>query len=128
MCMRYMGVDYGTKKIGVAVSDERGVMAFPLCVVPNDGNKALFGIIRKEGPSALVIGESKNLSGADNVLAQSVRELVTDITLEFGVPVHLVPEHFTSIEARRNTKTALADASAAALLLQGFLDTQEQTS
>lgn len=126
--MRYIGIDYGTKKIGIAVSDERGVMAFPLSVVPNDHNKTLFETIRAENPSAVVIGESKNLAGDDNTLAESVRELVTDITLEFGLPVHLVPEHFTSVEAKRNTKKALADASAAALLLQGFLDTQHQTS
>lgn len=127
--MKYLGIDYGTKKIGVARSDESGVMAFPVSVIPNDaGHKTLFALIAQEQPDVIVIGESKNLVGTDNPLATAIGELVTDMTLEFGVPVHTAPEHFTSVEARRNTKRELADASAAALILQGFIDTQTKNN
>lgn len=121
--MKYLGVDYGTKKIGIARSDESGSLAFPVAVVPNDAqHKTLYELITKEQPDIIVIGESKNLNGTANALTDVITELVTDLTLEFGIPVHTAPEHFTSIEARRNTKYELADASAAALILQGFLD------
>lgn len=124
--MKYIGIDYGSKKIGIARSDASGTMAFPLSVIPNDAqHKTLFALITKENPDAIVIGESKNLDGADNALTNAITELVTDLTLQFGVPVHTAPEHFTSIEAKRNTKKELADASAAALILQGFIDTQK---
>lgn len=121
--MKYLGIDYGTKKIGIARSDESGTMAFPVSVIPNDArHKTLFALIAKEQPDVIVIGESKNLDGAHNAITETITALVTDITLEFGVPVHTAPEHFTSVEAKRNTKKELADASAAALILQGFID------
>lgn len=124
--MKYLGIDYGSKKIGIARSDASGTMAFPVSVIPNNTNhKTLFEVIQKENPDAIVIGESKNLNGNHNALTGAITELVTDITLQFGIPTHTAPEHFTSVEAKRNTKKELADASAAALILQGFIDTQK---
>ena len=124
LLMKYMGIDYGTKKVGIAVSNEDGTMAFPREVVPNDEKllAALVTFIEKEHIEAIVIGHSLDRTGAPNKVQSAVEELIGDLTLEVGVPIHLEPEQYTTQAALRlqgrNDKT---DASAAALILDSYL-------
>lgn len=125
--MRYLGIDYGTKRVGIALSDETGMMAFPHSALPNDAKMkdALFKIIRENNVGTIVIGHSVDNKGIANPVHEAANELVLDITLETGLPVHLEPEWYTTQEATRfQGKTALKDASAAAIILDSFLRKQ----
>ena len=121
--MRFLGIDYGTKRIGIAISDESGRLAFPKIVVKNNGE--LFGkierILSEEKVSEIVIGESLDFAGLPNVLAKEVDFFVSKTGKKFGLPVHLEKEFLTSVEARRYQEGQV-DASAAALILQRYLD------
>jgi putative Holliday junction resolvase len=131
--MRYLGVDYGSSKIGLALSDERGTMGFPHAIVPNTPRliDELCALIAKENVGAVVIGESRNLAGGENPIAKDARALGETITARAGVPVFYESEVFTSAEARRAPekegksrapkKHANVDASAAALILTSYL-------
>ena len=122
--MRRMGIDYGTKKIGIALTDESGVMAFPYEVVPNDSNfkKYLENLIAEKSVKEIVIGESLDNSGKPNSVHGAVEELITDITLSHGIPVHLEPEQYTTKQASRITgQNPNTDAAAAALILDSFI-------
>jgi putative Holliday junction resolvase len=131
--MRYLGVDYGTKKIGLALSDEGGGMGFPHAIIPNTPRllDELCALIAKEDVGAVVIGESRDLAGGENPIAKGARALGTELTERSGVPVFYESEVFTSALARRmpekQEKTRATkrrgdvDASAAALILTSYL-------
>lgn len=122
--MRYLGIDYGTKRVGLALSDESGQMAFPFKILDNTPNlpKELETLIETEKVGAVVIGHSLDKNGEDNPVQANIKELVTDLTLATGLPVHLEPEQFSTQEAKqiqgKNDKT---DASAAAIILNSYL-------
>jgi putative holliday junction resolvase len=132
--MKYIGIDYGTKRIGLAVSDDNGRIAFPLTVV-EAGPKALGDIselIKKNGVQKIIIGESKDLQGEANLLQEDIEQFKKDIAELSGLPVEYEREFFTSALAARqfapdgsrgkNPEHKDLDASAAALLLQSYLD------
>ena len=122
--MRLMGIDYGTKNVGIALSDESGVMAFPKVVLSN--NAALFknivSIIIKERVGQIIIGHSLDRNGKPNAVHAEVEALMLDLTLKTGLPIHLQSEHY-SIQAaiQLQGKNANTDASAAALILDSFI-------
>lgn len=131
--MRYLGVDYGSKKIGLALSDESGAMGFPHSIISNTPKliEELCALIAKENVGAVVIGESRNLAGGENPIAKDARTFGALITERAGVPVFSESEVFTSAEARRAPAKELksrapkrhpaVDASAAALILTSYL-------
>ena len=119
-----MGIDYGLKKIGVAVSDENAQMAFPKAVIVNDKN--LIGEIEKicknDNIGAIVLSESQNKNGKPNVIMGKITEFKKILENELGLPVFFQNESFTTVEARRYNDIENADASAAALILQRYLE------
>jgi putative holliday junction resolvase len=122
--MRKLGIDYGTKKVGLAMTDESGSMAFPHSVIPTtpDLLKKLISLIEKEKIGEIVIGHSLDRNGQPNAVHASVEELMLDLTLETGLPVHLQPEQYTTQAAiKLQGKTAMTDAAAAALILDSFI-------
>lgn len=126
--MKRLGIDYGSKKIGLAVTDDGGTMAFPLEVVQNDGKfvKYLEKIVDEKAVQEIVIGHSLNNRGEANSIHAAVEELMTDITLHIGIPVHLEPEQYSTQEARQiQGVSALNDASAAAIILNSFISKQK---
>ena len=123
-----MGIDYGKKRVGVALSDTNGRVAFPETILKNDATfmPTLLALIEKKEVKAIVLGHSKNLDGSDNALQVSVNELMTDLTLATGLPVHLEAEFFSTQEAKRwQGKTEHLDAQAAAIILDRFLVKQQ---
>ncbi|PCI21385.1 Holliday junction resolvase RuvX [Candidatus Wolfebacteria bacterium] len=123
--MRYLGVDYGSKKIGIAHSDENGSLAFPHSILPNNDSiiDAFREIIKEEDISTIVIGESLNDSGDPNIIMKEISTFKEILEKEFGLPVELEKEFLTSFEARRfQSGKKEVDASAAALILQRYLD------
>ncbi|MDB5190435.1 MAG: methionyl-tRNA synthetase/methionyl-tRNA synthetase C-terminal region/beta chain [Parcubacteria group bacterium] len=128
--MKYIGIDYGTKKTGVAFSDDAGQMGFPhgtLITTPRLPEE-LAALIKEKGAEAIVMGESRNFSGNDNPVAEDARKLGDELAKLAGIPVHFEPETYTTQEARRYPDGSRmegspdVDASAAALILTGFFE------
>ncbi len=145
--MKYLGIDYGTRRIGVAVSDESATLAFPLGVVPTSPElrgasvKEVCDIARENAVVGVVMGESKNYGGEANPVMKEVEKFKAALEAE-GLNVMYEPEFMSSMAAARqfapptpsrlrgtgestrkaNPNQELLDASAAALILQNFLD------
>jgi putative holliday junction resolvase len=122
--MRKMGIDFGSKKVGIAFTDESGSMAFPHGVVPNDAKllKTIETLIEEKRVGEIVIGYSLNKDGKENKIHSSVEEFMMDLTLAVGIPIHLEPEQYSTQQAIRiQGKTAQTDAAAAAIILDSFI-------
>jgi putative Holliday junction resolvase len=137
-----MGIDYGTKRIGVAISDENGNLSFPREIVPNDVDafKKIGDILKVENVSEIIIGESVDFSGRLNALSIRIEIFIKELETKFKLPIHKQKEFLTSVEARhskdskkdlspsqahsrlKDKKRGRVDASAAALILQRYLD------
>jgi putative Holliday junction resolvase len=125
--MKRMGIDYGSKKIGIALTDDSGSMAFPHEVVPNNDDFLSYieALVEERGVCEIVIGHSLNNQGEPNAIHQAVEEFMTDITLSIGIPVHLEPEQYSTQQAKQiQGKSDLTDASAAAIILDSFITKQ----
>lgn len=142
--MKLLGIDYGTKRVGIALSDDEGHLAFPCSVITSQGkpfsNSAWIEylvdkvkkICKKEGVAVIVIGESRDFKQNENPIMPAVRVLKAVLEKETGLPVHFEPEMFTSLQARRAPakqektrrpqKRKDVNAAAAALILQGYID------
>jgi len=160
--MKFLGIDYGTKRIGIAISDENTSISFPKEIIINsaDALERIGRILTKESIGAIVIGESVDFSGKLNPLSAKIEDFISELRAEFGLPIHKQKEFLTSVEARRHSsfaqgfgrtqqdfggqarrlksggkinptqahsrikqaKSERADANAAALILQRYLD------
>ncbi|MEK7065791.1 MAG: RuvX/YqgF family protein, partial [Patescibacteria group bacterium] len=123
-----IGIDYGTKRTGIAVSDDAETMAFPYGVweTKKDITQEIISFARERGASAVIIGESRDFSGNLNPIAKDIERLVHTLKTELSVPVYYEPEFLTSQEAARiQGEGAATDASAAALILQSFMEKQK---
>ena len=122
--MKLMAIDYGSKRVGIASTDETGKFALPRAVWPND-DKLLDKILEfkeKEGIEKIVIGESKNFKGGPNPIQKEIEEFKKTLETR-GISAVYHPEIMTTVEARRiQGNTEFTDASAAALILRNFLD------
>lgn len=131
--MRYLGIDYGSSKVGLALSDEGGTMGFPHAVISNTPRLVdeLCALIAEKNVTAVVIGESRTLRGGANPIAKDAHLLGDTLAERAGIPVLYESEVFTSIEAQRAPQKAprsrspkrrqVIDDSAAALILTSYL-------
>ena len=118
--MKFLGVDVGTKKVGIAYSDDSGTVAFPLKVVDReDAVTQVLQVIDEKKIDAVVVGESKNLQLQDNAVMKEVLFIQKELK-QRGVRIFLEPEFFSTQAAKRLGKGR--DDEAAAIILQGFLD------
>lgn len=125
---RYLGIDYGTKRVGIAVSDPEGQLAFPHVVLKTTPKLAqeIADICRENSVGTIVMGESKDYSGKDNNIMPAARDLTKDLEKETGVTVIFHPEFMTSMQAAHiQGEGEMLDASAAAIMLQSYLDLNE---
>lgn len=134
--MRILGIDYGTKRIGLALSDDNGKIAFPHSVIRNSKNAVseVTNLIQKEGVSQVVIGKSINSDGQENAVEILSRDFGDELSK--SIPVVYIDERFSSHEARlrefgkadnmaRKIKKVLfnkIDDHAAQVILQRYLD------
>ena len=124
MLMRILGIDYGSRRIGIALSDEGCQFALPLLTINNSKNLLtdVTDIAIKNNIKEIVMGESKNYMGEANTILPESLNFKMDLEAK-GFIVHLEPEFMTSANAERfQGKNKDLDASAAALILQSFLD------
>lgn len=132
--MRCLGIDFGTRRIGLAFGDDLGV-ATPLPALvsaePEKRWAALLEIARTRRVTDVVVGHPLNMDDSIGPKAKEAEQLAERLRAELGVPVHLVDERLTSYEAestiakskRREVRASgLIDSRAATLILQDFLD------
>lgn len=122
---KILGIDYGTKRVGLALSDTSGTLAFPYDVVRN--TRELTNIIKNiceaEGVVRIVMGESKDLKGTPNSVMGAITHFIEDFKQVSSIPIVLQEEFFTSVEADKiSPSKEHRDAQAAALILQRYLD------
>ncbi len=132
--LRCLGLDYGTRRIGLAYGDELGVATpLPALVASDPGQRwaALAAVIRERRITDLVLGQPLNMDGTEGPMAREVAALAERLRAEFGLPVHLADERLTSYEAeasippsrRRAVRASgLVDSRAAAILLGDYLE------
>jgi len=130
--MRYLGIDYGEKRIGLALSDEVGDFAYPLVVLSPFGRSLverennliseICKICKENNVKEIVVGESKDFDQKENYIMLEIKPFIKSLEEETGLPVRLHPEFMTSQEAERlQGHNDMQDASAAALILKHFL-------
>jgi putative holliday junction resolvase len=133
--MRILGIDHGTKRIGLAISDELGVIAQPLEFVPAEPFDKFLArlkeIIREKEVELLLVGMPRNMDGSYGPAALKVQEFVAVLNETLGIPIKMWDERLTSAQAnrfliqanvRREKRKEKVDKTAAAILLQSYLD------
>ena len=129
---RYLGIDYGAKRVGLAISDGLGLTARPLDVVArSEIADCVADIASTHEVEKLIIGLPTGLGGHEGSSAQGARELGQELSARTGLPVEYVDEKFTSRLAegvlldsgmRRRKRRETVDKVAAAIILQTYLD------
>lgn len=133
--MRTLGIDYGSTRVGLALSDEMGMLATPLETVEQSACLArIREVIRERRVQRIVIGLPRNMDGSEGPAAQRVREFIRSLVAETGLEVIAWDERLTtrSVErmlidadvSRKKRKTVI-DKLAAQQILQGYLDAQD---
>ena len=130
---KILAIDYGKKRIGIAISDSKKSIAFPLKTIEN---KEIFlylkEIIQSEKIEAIVLGEPKALNNKENILFLEVINFRKKIISLFSLPVHLVDERFSSkiaskiildanIKKMKRRDKSLLDKVSASLILETYL-------
>lgn len=132
---RLLGLDIGGRRIGVAVSDELGMIASPVGMIDRQGDVAaqLRKLVADYGASRLVAGLPVGLSGREGPQAEETREIADALAAEVGLPLEYWDERLTTSIAeqtliaqgtRREKRKQKIDAVAAAVILQSYLDNQ----
>jgi putative Holliday junction resolvase len=134
--VRALGLDLGSKRIGVAISDAAGTIASPLTVVARGRSRRqdhdqIAAIVRAEEAELVVVGLPLSLSGQDGPAARAARKEVAALATVVGVPVETYDERFTTVTAERAladiglrgaARRQVVDKVAAAVILQSWLD------
>ena len=124
--MKYLGIDFGAKRVGVAVSDARGTIAFPRSTIPNDERllAQLQEVVRVDEVESIVVGDTRSHGGAPNTISDKADAFAASLARETGLPLERSWEAWSSIEAGKLAPKGAEhnDASAAAFILQRFLD------
>lgn len=132
---RLLGLDFGDRRIGVAVSDELGLTAQPVLTLirknAKQDFKSLGRLLRKFSCTAIVLGNPLYMSGDVSPQATKTHAFAETLRATFSLPVHLWDERLTSAEAHRHLHAAgrplsghreVVDQVAAVLILQSFMD------
>lgn len=135
---RILALDYGGKRIGVALSDPTRTIASPLTTLTRRAGKrppwaAISRLVAEHEVGELVVGLPLDLSGGEGEWAGEVRAFGAELARRTGLPVHWVDERLSSVEAERAVRSmglrrsqredrARIDSTAAALILRGYLD------
>ena len=138
--MRVLAIDHGTKRIGLAISDELGMIALPMEFVPAEPFAAVLArlkeIISEKQVEQLLVGMPRNMDGSYGEAAQKVQAFVGALKDAVVIPIKMWDERLTSAQAnrfliqanvRRDKRKSKVDQTAAAILLQSYLDSFVQS-
>jgi putative Holliday junction resolvase len=136
--MRYLAIDYGTKRTGLAICDAAETVASPLNVILGQKEllKKIAAVVQKEGVEAIVVGLPLNMDDSESAQTRLVRKFVERLRQYIGIPVYLQDERLTSFSAEEKLASAKlkkaqmlkrSDAVAAAEILEAFLEQKHNT-
>lgn len=131
--MRYLAIDYGEKRTGLAICDAGEMIASPLAVVSGQSDliPRILDVIEIENVEAIVIGLPLNMDDTEGPQVKSVKSFISRLKEHIDIPIHFYDERLSSFEAEkklsgldltRKRKKKRLDAIAAAAILQSFLD------
>ena len=132
---RFLGIDYGTVRIGLALSDPTGILATPLPFLDNNSPSqvisAMTALIETHQITGLVIGMPRNMDGTYGPSAQKVRDFIAQIQKSISLPITPIDERLTTAQASKQLSgiglsqkqlRKKVDSSSACLILQQYLD------
>ena len=122
--MRYLGIDYGTKRIGLALSDDEGKFAYPHLVLKNNPKiiEQIARICRGEKVGEIALGWSLDYHRRENQIMKRIKIFQTALATATGLPIVLEDEVLTTVEANREIGLDnFTDARAAAIILRTYL-------
>ena len=132
--MKYLSLDYGLKRVGVAVSDPEGRMAFPRCTLRRESRDSFFRelteVLNKEQPDAVVLGLPLHVDGSECLTTRQVRNFAASLKRRTPLPVYWMEEVLSSCEAESDLREAglrghkvrdVLDQQAAVRILESFL-------
>ncbi len=133
--MRVLAIDHGSVRIGLALSDPTGTLARPLPYVPAKGDaklaRELAALAAREGAELILLGLPRHMNGSLGEAAAKVQAFAAALAEATQIPVQMVDERLTTVQASRQLQEAgrnarhqrgRIDSEAAAVLLQGWLD------
>ncbi len=131
--MRYLAIDYGEKRTGLAICDASETIITPLTIIHGQKElpKRIANIIRKEGAEAIVLGLPLNMDGSEGSQTKIALKFAKRLSKHLDIPIHLQDERLSSFDAEqklapakltRSKKKKLLDAVAAASILEAFLE------
>ena len=138
---RYLGIDYGKKRIGLALSDIMGIMAQPFDVIEFKGLKNnvenILKIAKEKDVSCIVIGKPVNMNATEGEMAQLAIEFAEELKKVTDIKVEMIDERLTTMQAERvlieeanlsrEKRKGIRDKLAATFILQTYLDTHSNT-
>lgn len=138
--MRYLGVDLGERRIGLALSDPTGLIAKPLGLIDtrkvSDPVKAVCELAKEREVEAVVVGLPRHMNGQEGTGAVQARAFARSVGEALGVQTYMEDERLSTVAAqrvlierniRREKRRLVVDQTAAALILQGFLDAHRES-
>jgi putative Holliday junction resolvase len=145
--MRFLGIDYGRRRIGLALSDATGLLARPWKTIPREGSTAQVArvlarevaalLAEDDGLAGIVLGHPRKLGGEPTDQTSTVNALAGALRTELAIPVVLQDERLSSREAESllaqrikswRDRKPLLDAASAAVILQDFLDSRTSSA
>lgn len=126
---KIMGIDYGSKKVGVAISNPERTIAFPKTIVSNKGlddiTSKIISIANEENVEKIIIGWSVDEKGEENPIAKEIRACANKLEENSDLSMDFENESMTTLQAALSGKKGALDSSAAALILQSYLESEK---
>ena len=129
-----IGIDYGTKRVGIAISDSSKIIASALCTINNkEVLRFLIDLFKREEIDTVVVGEAKNLNGTETDSTKDIQNFIEKLRLSFPkIEIHTIDERFTSkiafqsiidsgIKKKKRQNKSLVDEVSATIILQDYL-------
>ena len=130
--MKILAVDYGAKRIGLAIADSELRVPLPFGIIeshkPEAISRKFIELIKKEQIDKVVVGLPLGLDGKENENTRRVRGFVKELKKQIGIPIEFIDERFTSAQADRYEGEASRDEKAAMLFLQSYFEANKQIS
>ena len=136
--MKYLAIDYGTKRVGIAVSDVDGHFACPRCTLKRETKAAFWAeflaLLEKEQPGAIVLGLPFHVDGTECTTTRQVRNFCDSLKRRTDLPIYWINEALSSNDAEQRLYEQglgfakvkeIVDQHAAAVILESFLELPE---
>ena len=136
---RILGIDYGTRRMGVAISDALGMLSTPVCVEDvrskEEAVAAAIRIAKERGAEKFVVGVPINMNGQNGPMALEALDFIEKLKVASGLPVEMTDERFSTglvermlleADVSREKRKGVRDKLAAQVILQGYLDAHSE--